>query len=93
MSLFILCVLVGVLAHHAALLLTGYLAVSHNQFEDFVDDVLNVVYIGLATVMGSYLLLGSTSVLLTTFATVLFFTISRVDLEATHELMQEEDNE
>lgn len=93
MSLFILCVLVGILAHHAALLLTGYLAVSHDRFEDFVDDVQNVVYIGLATVIASYLLLGSTSVLLITFSTVLFFTIARVDLEATHELMQKEDNE
>jgi len=92
MSLFILCVLVGILAHHAALLLTGYIVVSHDQFDDFVGDLLNVIYVGSAMVIASYLLLGSASVLLTTFATILFFTIARVDLEATHEIMQQDDD-
>lgn len=91
MFLFILCILVGLIAHHFAVFLIGYFAVTYEQFEDFVSATLNFTYIGSALVPAFYLIFGTSSVLLTTFATVLFYTMTRVDFEATHEIMQQED--
>lgn len=91
MLLFLMCILVGVLAHHAAILVTGYLAVSHDQFEDFVSGMLNLVYMGLAMVILMHVIFGGAAFLFTAFATALFFTMARVDLEATHEIMQQND--
>lgn len=92
MFLFILCIFVGILAHNAAILVTGYIAVTQEIFEDFVSNMLSFVYLGIAVVLGIHFVFGSSTVLLTTFATVLFFTMARVDLEATHEIMQQDDD-
>ena len=85
------CILVGVLAHHAAIFVTGYLAVTHEHFEDFASSIQNFVYMGTAMVVAMYIFFGSASVLFTTFAIAMFFTMARIDYEATHEIMHQDD--
>ena len=91
MFLFILCILVGVLAHHAAIFVTGYLAVTHEDFEDFVSNMLNFVAMGLAMVILMHVIFGSAAFLFNAFAIALFFTMARIDYEATHEIMHQDD--
>ena len=92
MLFFLLCILVGVLAHYAAIFVTASLAASYDDFEDFVSGMLNFVYMGSAMVLVIYLFFGSASVLFTAFAIGMFFTMTRVDLEATHEIMRDIDD-
>ena len=91
MLLFIMCILVGVLAHHVALFVTASLAARYEDFDDFVSSIQNFVYMGTMVVLAMYIFFGSASVLFTAFAIALFFTMARIDYEATHEIMQQED--
>lgn len=88
MLIFLMCILVGFVAHYAAIFVTASLAASYDHFEDFVSGMLNFVYMGSAMVLVIHLFFGSSSVLFTAFAIGLFFTMTRVDLEATHEIMR-----
>lgn len=92
MLLFLMCILVGFAAHYAAIFVTASLAASYDHFEDFVSGMLNFVYMGSAMVLVIHLFFGGASVLFTTFAIAMFFTMTRVDLEATHEIMKDIDD-
>jgi hypothetical protein len=91
MWLLLLYLALGYAAHHCALFLVASLAVHNEDFDAFVSRVLMTVYKGTAVVFLAWIFFGVSSTAVIAFTAALFFTICRIDLEATHAIMHEDD--
>ena len=83
-------ILLGVLAYYSALFLIGGLAANEDDCEEFIAQVLMTIYNGIGVVFLSWIFFGTASTLLVAYATGLFAVIARIDLEATHTALHED---
>jgi hypothetical protein len=93
MWLLLLYLALGYVAHHCALFTVASLAAYNEDFEEFVSRVLMTVYNGIAVVLVTWFFFDAASTAVVAFFAALFFTICRIDLEATHAIMHEDDDE
>jgi hypothetical protein len=91
MWLLLLYLALGYVAHHCALFLVASIAAYNGNYDEFVSRVLMTVYNGTAVVFLAWLFFGSTATAVIAFTAALFFTICRIDFEATHATMHEDD--
>ncbi len=91
MWLLLLYLALGYVAHHCALFMVASLAVHNEDFDEFVSRVLMTVYNGTAVVFLTWIFFDAASTAVIAFVAALFFTICRIDLEATHAIMHEDD--
>jgi hypothetical protein len=89
--LLLLYLALGYVAHHCALFTVASLAAYNEDFEEFISRVLMTVYNCTAVVIVTWFFFDATPTAVIGFFAVFFFTICRIDLEATHAIMHEDD--
>jgi len=85
----IVCIVLLIIAKEVAVSLVAAMIIKCDNFYDFIDRLLEMVYAKLTVVLLAWFVFGEASLYVSFFALAMFVTLHRIDLEDIEERFDE----